>query len=81
MKCTSDAVQLYKVPNFPAMVGKVLKKIGLEISNTAKPYSLPYLNGSKLNMIHQWLKKCDAATTRLNLARYSRVTMNLLKEK
>ena len=25
MKCISDAVQLYKVPNFSAMVGKVLK--------------------------------------------------------
>ena len=27
MKCISDAVQLYKVPNFSAMVGKVLQKL------------------------------------------------------
>ena len=39
MKCISDAVQLYKVPNFSAMVGKVLKQIGLEISNAVKPCS------------------------------------------
>ena len=43
MKCISDAVQLHKVPNFSAMLSKVLKKIGLEISNTAKPCSFFFL--------------------------------------
>ena len=39
MKCISDAVQLYKVPKVSAMVGKVLKKIGVELRNTDKPCS------------------------------------------